>query len=69
MAGKGSNRRKEDFRRVQDNWDEIDWGYTKGEYCFECGVKLSKENMEKNPENYIFHEVGEISHKNGCNFN
>jgi hypothetical protein len=28
-AGKGSRRRKEDFRKVQENWDLIDWGQKK----------------------------------------
>lgn len=25
-SGKGSNRRPEDFRKVQKHWDEINWG-------------------------------------------
>ena len=25
--GKGSKRRSEDFKKVRDNWDEIDWGH------------------------------------------
>ena len=32
--GKGSKRRPEDFRKVRENWDEIDWHK---KWCAMCG--------------------------------
>jgi len=32
--GKGSERRPENFRAVQRNWDKIKWGHT---WCAWCG--------------------------------
>lgn len=26
MAGKGSKRRKENFKAIYDHWDDINWG-------------------------------------------
>lgn len=34
-AGKGSARRTENFKQIQSNWEEIDWG----KKCVFCGKK------------------------------
>lgn len=33
-CGKGSDRRQEDFKKVQTNWDEINWH---NKWCAMCG--------------------------------
>ena len=68
MAGKGDKRRKESFGLVQKNWDEIDFR-PRNSYCFECNSSIKPADLKENPENYIFHKDGYVSHKNGCNFN
>lgn len=58
MAGKGSKRRKEDSKKIRDNWDKInwcehDWDY-QGEdksgddffHCKKCGLTKSVEKWE-----------------------
>ena len=61
--GKGSSRRNEDFKKIQANWDEIDWS-NKSDYCFNCGAKINKERLDL----YIKHDDGTLECKS-CNFN
>jgi hypothetical protein len=42
--GKGSKRRQENFKKVQENWDIIDWDTDKNSFpkdvpCYICGSK------------------------------
>lgn len=61
---KGSKRRVEDSKKIQDNWDEINWGNI---YCYRCDVLLDEKNLEDNPDDYIFYPDGMVEHKN-CKF-
>ena len=59
--GKGSSRRKEDYKKVSNNWDLIDWR-KKGTYCFDCGKTF------KTDEKRLYYD-DENAHCNECNFN
>jgi rubrerythrin len=43
--GKGSKRRSENFKTIQNNWDEIDWGkkVIPKWVCSNCGYIKNKE--------------------------
>jgi len=57
---KGSKTRREDFKKVQNNWTEINW---KPKTCFVCGMKVSHSNVIKNPELYHIDGDGSVKHK------
>lgn len=61
MSGKGSKRRVENFKKVQENWEDIEWR-KRGTYCFNCGKTFKLD------ENRKYYEDGHASCKN-CNFN
>lgn len=65
--GKGSRPRNIFSKEFRKNYDEIEWSY-KGEQCCRCGLKLNKNVLQQRPDLFVFHEDGEIEHKN-CNFN
>ncbi len=67
MNGKGSNPRPfSNYKQYCENWDEIKWD--NNIYCYNCGMKIEKENLTKYPEYYKIHDDGEIEHLN-CNYN
>jgi hypothetical protein len=41
---KGSNRRKEDIKKIWNNWDEINWQSKKEEPFYPCYICGSEEN-------------------------
>ena len=67
MAGKGDKFRPTKLTEYRDNFDSIEWR-KRGTYCYNCGLLLDSENMKNKPENYIFYEDSNVSHKQ-CNFN
>ena len=65
--GKGSKRRQENFKAIQDRWPD-NLGGNNDNYCCSCSIMLNKKMLIERPELYIFHDNGDIEHKN-CNFN
>lgn len=43
--GKGSDRRKENFRRIQDNWSDINW--SSKEVCIKCLKEKDKKFLSE----------------------
>lgn len=65
-AGKGDKRRPFNYKKYNENFEEIEWDSIPR--CYNCGIGINRENLEKFPEKYAVYEDGEIEHKN-CNFN
>jgi len=59
---KGSKTRREDFKKVQDNWSEISW---KPKTCSVCGIEIPNGDILKNPELYeiSINEKWSVKHK------
>lgn len=56
---KGSSRRKEDFGKIQSNWDNIPWGYIRCSHCYKV---IDSNELMQYPIKYIRDSNGGWSH-------